>query len=254
MLGKCRRRGVVFVISVSVAVSGVAVAWASGGQGPESKRLQISTDKPPRPDPDAGMTHEQVEAAQEAHWNDFQSRFAAWETSDPVVNNPNWKTVPRMPRNGSSQPGYGSFEEATDHADLVILGHVINVRASGFDTETTFAVERSAKGTSAPVTITIVQAGGLRPDNNYDQPAYLAFSEASPFLFAGDRAILLVSRSPVREGAYYIQAFSGEYPSTGGRVHSVKGNKFNDVDNSTEGDLMDRADRHVRNSAPTSTP
>jgi hypothetical protein len=128
---------------------------------------------------------------------------------------------------------------------MAVLGQVVSVN-TGPQTETTFRVERTAKG-SAASTISITQSGGIRPGEDLDHPV-MAMSEFTPMLFPGDRAVLLLEPAD-KNGHRRIQNFSGEYRSDSARnVRSTHGNKFHDVDGMSESQIMDRIDKHVHGS------
>jgi hypothetical protein len=203
-----------------------------------------SGEKPPGPpSPDATLPPDQRAAKYAAQRADFDKKYQAWLQSD-FVKSQDLRSLPQYPLNASYESGYGSLEEAADHAGMAVLGQVVSVD-TGMGTHATFRVERTAKGTPSS-TISFMQSGGIRPVPDFDHPS-MAVSEAAPMLFPGDRAVLLLE--PVGDtGQWRIQNFSGEYHSDSARkVHAVKDNHFHDVDGMSESEIMDRIDKHVHN-------
>jgi hypothetical protein len=226
---------------------GIAVGSASGPpRAPVAAppRVEPAVDRPVKPGgPTDPMPPDQRDAYDAALAADYDKKYQAWLRSD-FVKSQDLRSLPQYPLLGEPVPGYDSLEEASDHAGMAVLGQVVSVN-TGEQTETTFRVERTAKGTASS-TISFVQSGGIRPEPDFDH-AVMAVSEAAPMLFSGDRAVLLLE--PVeRNGHWRIQNFSGEYRSDpAGKVHSVRDNDFHDVDGMSESQLMDRIEMHLRN-------
>lgn len=203
-------------------------------------------------DPDCGLTDKEIEAKHEAAWDAQQKRYREWIASD-YVRGLDPRKLPQVETLVHLIPGWPSLVESVGHADLAVLGTVVKTTFVENGAETTFRVERTAKG-SPSEHLTIHQwpqveaaydadHGGL----NYKK-AELTINPEAPMLFVGDRAVLLLERQPDLKdapdsavaGQYCIQGFSGHYLSTNGRVHTVKDNQFHDVDGLTEDALMDR--------------
>lgn len=203
-----------------------------------------SGEKPPGPpSPDASMPPDQRSAKYAAQEAEFNQKYQAWLQSD-FVKSQDLRSLPQYPLLGEAVPGYHSLEEATDHASMAVLGQVVSVN-TGEQTETTFRVERTAKGTASS-TISFVQSGGIRPGPDFDHPV-MGVDEAASMLFPGDRAVLLLEPAD-HNGHWRIQNYSGEYHSDSDRkVHSTPQNKFHDVDGMSESAIMDRIDKHVQN-------
>jgi hypothetical protein len=207
--------------------------------------MEQSGGRPPKPGPSDPMPPDQRDAYYRGLEDDADKKYQAWLQSD-FVKSLDLRSLPQTFLNIDPAAGYNSLEEASDHADMVVLGQVVSVK-TGPQTETTFRVERTAKG-SAASTISITQSGGIRPGADLDHPV-MAVSEFTPMLLPGDRAVLLLERAD-KEGPGHlrIQNFSGEYRSDSARkVRSTHGNKFHDVDGMSESAIMDRIQTHVRN-------
>jgi len=233
------RRGLNGLITLALTAG---LAYAVAYAGPDQVRPAAVAVKPPGPpSPDAAMPPDQRDAKYKALQEGYFKKFDEWLQSD-FVKSQDLRSLPQSPLLGEPVPGYHSLEEAVDHADIVVLGKVVAV-TTGTQTETTFRVERTAKGTPAS-TISFVQAGGIRPGADFDHPI-MAVDEASPMLFPGDRAVLLLELL-ARTGRWRIQNYSGEYRTDpAGNISSTPQNRFHDVDAMTETQLLDRIEHHV---------
>ena len=239
-------------VTLRAAVAAVGVGAANGAPSDvgvigmpaaiKGSATEAPADKTPQPDPDAGLTNEQRDAAYRAASAEDAKQYAEWVQSD-FVQSQDLGSLAQYPLLADYPAGSNSLEDAVDQADLAVLGSVKHV-APGTPIVTMFRIERIAKG-AAPNVITIIQNGGIRTDGDYKH-AVLAFDRSTPMLLTGDRAVLLLQHDPSDKNHYTIQHFSGEYRSSAGRVTSVKGNGFHDVDGMSEKDLIDRIKKHAK--------
>lgn len=228
------------------ACGGQAVQQVGSAQGAAASSPALAPTDPtkgPLPDPDEGLTSDQRDAQNKASQAAFEKHFAEWINSD-FVKSQDLRKLPQGEINASYDAGYATVEDSTDHADLAVLGTVESLQFSGYNTLTTFRVERSAKG-SAPSTVTIMQQGGPMPSPDFDHPS-LSVSGAAPYLFVGDRAVLLLQRTD-KSDTYEIQNYSGEYRSTNGHVKTIQNNQFHDIDNQSEDEIINRIESHAKN-------
>lgn len=240
------------VIIAVVAGLGGGIAFAAAGDDP---------------DPGSNLSGAERSAANDAVFDEFQAKYAAWLESD-YVKALDLKSVPRLEqRDETMSPSYGSLEEATDNADLAVLGVVENVDFVPYGIVTEFQVERTAKGEPLE-TVTVFQGSKLYPDQDF-KTATLRSAPSSPVLVEGDRAVLLLEEAPpaMQDAAndtptggassvqasrpvYRIQDWSGNYKVEKGKVKTVKAeqNKVRDVEGKSEKDVMDRIEGHAKKS------
>jgi hypothetical protein len=220
-------------------------------------RSASPTPEEPVPTPNS----DEPAAKQDVDFDDFYERLETWVASD-FVQSLDPKSLPPLKSMRDPAQGYASLDEAVDHADLAVLGTVIKTKfiARGA-LRTTFRIERVAKG-SPQETVTIDQID-LTLSPKYDQatgPEWSAkpkigTTPASPPIFVGDRAVLLLEEKGDGSDGYYIQNFSGQYRSTKGRVKTLPACDFHDVDGLTERALLERIEAHAKHDqTPGPTP
>lgn len=246
----------------------VALLLAVGACGPAAVDAEVTQEataapapppgvprkgKPP-PDPDAGLTDEEKYAKHSKGFHDFQERLMAWvETPEVQALDPR-----ELPKSGllvSKVEGYKSLLEATNRADLAVLGTVERTRFWRYFTLARVRVERTAKG-HAPDVVTVVLGSGVRPGvGSLGDPArrtegaVLAVDDSEPQLFPGDRAILLLNEEAVEPGigtVYNIRPWSGGFGVRDGRVTANQWCEFAaDVSGDDAGDVMDRIEAYA---------
>lgn len=216
---------------------------------------------PPRAD-DVDLPPDERAAKNTAEIDDFHKRFNEWVQSD-AVQSLDPRTLPQEEILASYEDGYEKLEDAVDHADAAVLGTVESLKFVGYQTVTKIRVDRSAKGPAEEV-ITVIQQSGVRQGvSGIDSPdavdeAKLGVSPAAPFLFKGDRVILLLEQIPKETvsaesekmagtaGVFLIQSFSGTYRSENGQIKTEPLNPVSDAKGVDENLLMDRIEAHVK--------
>lgn len=156
---------------------------------------------------------------------DFYARYLAWLDS-PAAQDLDVRALPKRNIAASYLGGEPTFDAAVAKADVVALGRVTEYKFGSWGASATLQVENPLKGEAlAGGTLTVSLAGGPFPDESFTT-AVLAEAEAAPALLPGDRAVLLLQRSPDGRG-FDVQPFSGHYrldPSD--RVRALPGNAF----------------------------
>ena len=148
----------------------------------------------------------------------------------------------------------GSLLEATNRADVAVLGAVERTRFWRDVTITRIRVERVAKG-AVPDVITVVQLASLRPGDAFHDPtlrtygAMIVLDTTEPTLFAGDRAVLFLEEEERFRAdigpAYRIQPWTG-MRTVDGRVQPLATCQFReDVEGDAADDVMDRIKAYV---------
>lgn len=242
LLGAC---GPVDVEQVDAAATGTTIA----SPAPEKLIPTPNSDEPA--------------AKQDADFDEFYERLERWVASD-FVQSLDPESLPQLESMRNPAKGYSSLGEAVDHADVAALGTVVKTEfiARGA-LRTTFRIERVAKG-SPQETVTIDQVE-LTLSPKYDQATgadwnakpKIGMTPASPPIFVGDRAVLLLEEKDDGSDGYFMQNFSGQYRSTKGRVKTLPACDFHDVDGLTERALLKRIEARAKQRqtlGPTSLP
>ncbi|HSP55701.1 MAG TPA: hypothetical protein VLS25_08935 [Dehalococcoidia bacterium] len=88
---------------------------------------------------------------------------------------------------------------------------------------TRISVEDALKGDPGKEIIVVQASGGPHPGPDWDT-GVLAYSEATPYLLKGDRALLFLKKD---ETGYYVQGWTGTYlVDKEDRLDAVTGNPF----------------------------
>jgi hypothetical protein len=205
-----------FVLWVGVVV--VLGALALG-------RLAAATP-PPKivpPDPDAGLTDAQREAAYASGRAESAARYAKW-LDDFIASGRSAADLPRADLMVADRAPASTLAAAKAAADLIVVGHVLSDEFTVDGTFVTFGIDRVATGTAPAPSVTIVMNGGPQPDPTIST-GVLAVDDAAPVLLPGDTAMLFLELSK-STGNYEVQPTSGFYKIARGGVEAVEGNPF----------------------------
>jgi hypothetical protein len=218
---RVRTRGLkvalIALVAVGVGSLGYRIAAADGTGAPTPSGASAQLSPSPLPaNPDAGLTDSQRDALHKQAWSVFQQRYSSW-LSGLDVTKLDLRSLSREVVNSTVLPGQPSLHDAMAQADLVVVGTVGAILpAGGGGTETNFTVDQVVKGSPAS-SVSILQASSLFPTPDY-KSAIIGDSDGGPLLLPGDRAALLLKKSPT--GDYTIESISGWYQITGGGVRS----------------------------------
>lgn len=211
-----RRAAIASAVAVT-AVAIAAVAYATDLVGKSRPHY-----------PRAALPPAERQAAEQAAFEQFQQRRAAWIEAFQASGR-DARDLPRAALLASYAPPKPTVAAAADAAARVVSGRVESVRFTPSGTATVF---RASDGTA----VELVQNGGPEPAENFVDGT-LAYAENAPLLLPGDDAVLVLERGP--GGTLEIQSWTGLYVVRDGRVTAVEGNPFKaSVDGRTVAELL----------------
>jgi hypothetical protein len=176
-------------------------------------------------DPDAGLTHDQAQAAHETVLNDFFARLPQWIEANRAKY-PDPKVLVHSPMNISVVAPASGFDAAVDAADAIVDGKVsaVTYETNG-TTVVRFDVGSVLRGKASTGAIDIVYAGGISPWPDWDH-AILAYDESAPIPDLGTRLVLFLQTS-LGDGTISVQHWTGQYTvDSAGIAHALEGNPW----------------------------
>lgn len=198
--------------------------------------LQLSAADQPsptvdEPNPCAGQTDEQCNQTVDTLRSEGNAKVVKW-VKDFIASGQDPRSLPRSPTTALPAPAASSLDLAVEGAETIVIGYITDVDFEVVLDDTAgpasvwgtahVSVEGTLKGDQAKE-IMVVQSGGPQPNSDLKSGS-LAYSEATPYLLKGDRALLFLKKD---ELGYYVQGWTGTYlVDKEDKLDAVAGNPF----------------------------
>ena len=172
--------------------------------------------------PESGLTDAQRATLQAQEEQAFERRYTTW-VNGLRVGAINLHRLPRVSLNASVVPGQATLRRAVSAADLIVAATVSSIMPTPFSgTYVNLTIDQTIKG-PASSSLIIDQAGGLRPTPDWSG-IVIAQLDGESMLLPGDRAVLLLEKSPT--GGYFVQSVSGSFSVVNGLIQPTPLNPF----------------------------